>query len=120
MIKKLAAALLLLTSGIAAAAPSAHEPRASLQFNCEALNITGQLDEATRRDLEPAHTLDAAAAVLAKHNVKFERSRGLMTMSDAPLAVVRQINTLPQGEPIVLPNGQNSTICVIQPSGDSI
>jgi hypothetical protein len=110
----------------AAAANVGAAPRArggmeteSAQFNCDALNVASPLDRATARDLGPAHSLDAAAAVLARHNVKFERSQGQLSVSDAPKTVIQQIYQLPQGEPIVLPNGDGVTICVLRPSADS-
>jgi hypothetical protein len=91
----------------------------STQFNCDAINVPVRLNPNVSRDLQPAHSLDAAQAVLERHKVPFERSRGTMTMSGVPQKVVDQIYRLPQGEPVILPNGQGMTICVLRPSADS-
>ena len=94
---------------------------APMQLNCDALSTEQALDPATLRDLGPAHSLDAAAAVLAKHNVKFERTKGVVTLGNLTAQALRELDTLPQGEPIVLPNDeQGSAICVLRPSEDSI
>jgi hypothetical protein len=103
------------------AAPKARQPQlVSAQFDCDALSIDRPIDAATARDLIPAHSLDAAAAVLTKHGVKFARSQGIMTLDGIPQRIVHDINVLPQGEPVILPNGQGSVICVLRPSADSI
>ena len=111
--------LLLAAAPTLAAAPAAPVETESLQLRCNALDVNGTIDAATARDLAPAHSLDAAAAVLARHNVKFTRSVGTMTLTDAPSAMVREIYRLPQGEPVVLPNGENTTICVPRPAADT-
>jgi len=72
------------------------------------------------RDLRPAHSLDAAAAVLAKHGIKFVRSQGFLSLEGLSPGELRDIATLPQGEPIILPNTEGSAICVLRPSPDSI
>jgi len=101
--------------------PTARQPQmVSAQFDCDALSIEQPLDSATARDLVPAHSLDAAAEVLSKHGVKFQRSQGIMTLDQIPERIVRDINVLPQGEPVILPNGDGSIICVLRPSPDSI
>lgn len=105
-------------AGLSSAAPA--QDLTTTQFNCDALNVPVRLNRDVARDLEPAHSLDAAQAVLEKHNVPFERSRGVMTMSDVPQKVVDQIYRLPQGEPVILPNGDGMTICVLRPSADSV
>jgi hypothetical protein len=86
---------------------------------CDALTLSGGVNAAVAHDLEPAHSLEAAAEVLDRHKVPFERTRGMMTMTNVPQAVLDRINRLPQGEPVVLPNGDGLTICVIRPSPDS-
>ena len=111
--------LFLVASAGSAAAPAKSIETESLRLACDAINIDGQIDVATAKELGPAHSLDAAAAVLERHNVKFTRGRGVMTLTDAPSAIVREIYQLPQGEPIVLPNGKDTTICVPRPSADT-
>jgi phosphohistidine swiveling domain-containing protein len=91
----------------------------STQFNCDALTVSQKLNDDVARELEPAHSLDAAEAVLTRHKVPFERNRGVMTVSGVSRQVVDQIYTLPQGEPFILPNGDGVAICVLRPSADS-
>ena len=121
MVRPLAVALLL--TGLALPAAAAR-PRtaatASAQFDCDALEIEQPLDRATLHDLEPAHSLDEAAAVLTRHNVKFARGPRVLTLTKAPAKLVREITVMKQGEPIILPNGEGSAICVLKPSADSI
>ncbi|WP_404713104.1 hypothetical protein [Sphingomonas sp. MMS24-J13] len=117
----LAPLLLLAAAPVQAASPRpAPDQTESLQLACDAINVAGQLDHAILKDLEPAHSLDAAAVVLERHKVKFNRTHNVMMLSNAPSAMVREIFRLPQGEPIVLPNGEDTTICVPRPSADSI
>lgn len=115
--------LLAGAAGAAAAKPpvTAARTTAPMQLNCDALSTEKALDPATLRDLGPAHSLDAAAEVLTKHNVKFERTKGVMTLGTLDARALSEIEALPQGEPIVLPNGESGTaICVLRPSEDSI
>ncbi len=120
MVKFLTVAILL----VGLAAPVAAKPRAigqtSAQFDCDAIAIDAPLDRSTLRDLGPAHSLDEAAAVLNKHGVKYERGPRVLTLSSAPPKLVRDITLMKQGEPIILPNGEGSAICVLRPSEDSI
>lgn len=125
MIRSLSAALLLAGLAAGLALPvTARMPKAagtqSAQFDCDALEISAQLDRATLRDLGPAHSLDEAAAVLNRHGVKYQRGPRVLTLTSAPAKVVRDINMMKQGEPIILPNGTGSAICVLRPSPDSI
>ncbi|WP_116089804.1 hypothetical protein [Sphingomonas crusticola] len=90
------------------------------QADCDALSTEQRFDPATLRDLGPAHSLEAAAAVLAKHGIKFVRSQGYLSLDGLSPRELRDIATLPQGEPIILPNAEGSAICVLRPSADSI
>jgi hypothetical protein len=116
------APFLLLAAAPLQAAPPAPvaDDTESVQIACDAINVAGQLNHSTLKDLEPAHSLDAAAMVLEQHKVKFSRTHNVMMLSNAPSAMVREIYQLPQGEPIVLPNGEDTTICVPRPSEGSI
>jgi hypothetical protein len=91
----------------------------STQFNCETLTVSQKLNKNVARELAPAHSLDAAEAVLTRHKVPFERNRGSMTLSGVSRRVIEQIYTMPQGEPIILPQGEGVAICVLRPSADS-
>jgi hypothetical protein len=125
MVRTFVAVLML--AGIAAPALATRPDRTRqaaevtpAQFNCDTLSIANPLDATTLRDLEPAHSLEAAAAVLTRHGVKFARSQGVMTIDSVPTKMLREIERLPQGEPIILPTDEGSAICVLRPSEDSI
>ena len=121
MVRRVTVALLVAGLALpAVAARSRAEPPVSARFDCDALQIDSRLDRATLRDLEPAHSLDEAAAVLHRHGVKYERGPRVLTLTSAPPRLVRDINMMKQGEPIILPNGEGSAICVLIPSPDSI
>jgi hypothetical protein len=120
MVKFLTVGLLLASL----AAPAVARPRVggqtSAQFDCDAIAIDAPLDRSTLHDLGPVHSLDDAAAVLDRHKVKYERGPRVLTLSSAPAKLVRDITLMKQGEPIILPNGEGSAICVLMPSADSI
>jgi len=121
MVRSLTVALLLAGLALPVAATRAKQQALqSAQYDCDALQIDARLDRSTLRDLGPAHSLEEAAAVLAKHGVKFERGLRVLTLTGAPSRLVRELNTTKQGEPIILPNGEGSAICVLIPSPDSI
>jgi hypothetical protein len=124
MIRMLAAAALLASLAVPADARSTPDSRApaliATEFDCDALATSQRLDAATLRDLEPAHSLDDAAAVLNRHGVKYQRTQGAISLDGLPQRELRHIVTLPQGEPIILPNGDGAAICVLRPSADSI
>ena len=90
------------------------------QADCDALSTSQRFDPATLRDLRPAHSLEEAAAVLEKHGIKFVRSQGFLALDGLSQRALRDIATMPQGEPIILPNPEGSAICVLRPSADSI
>jgi peptidyl-prolyl cis-trans isomerase C len=109
----------LLLAAVPASAAFAEPNAGTTQFNCDALTISQKVNRRVERALEPAHSLEAAEAVLTQHKVPFERSQGVMTMSGVSQKVVDRIYTMPQGEPIILPNGEGIAICVLRPSIDS-
>ena len=123
MIRFIAATVVLSALAVPAAAKPAQASVPVLgvpQADCDALSTSQRFDEATLRDLRPAHSLDAAAAVLDKHGIKFVRSQGFLTLEGLSPRELRDIATLPQGEPIILPNAEGNAICVLRPSADSI
>ena len=121
MIKGFTFAVLLAGLALPATATRQRLPSTeSAQFDCDALQIDSPLDRATLRDLGPAHSLDEAAAILNRHGVKYARGPRVLTLTSAPRRLVRDINMMKQGEPIILPNGEGSAICVLIPSPDSI
>lgn len=121
MVRTLTVALLLAGLALPAAArPKSGQALESAQYDCDALQIDSRLDRSTLHDLGPAHSLDEAAAILTRHGVKYERGLRVLTLSGAPPRLVRELNTTKQGEPIILPNGEGSAICVLVPSPDSI
>lgn len=121
MIRSFAVALLLAGLPLPVAASRQRLPdTVSAQFDCDAIEIDSPLDRATLRDLGPAHSLDQAAAVLNRHGVKYQRGARVLTITSAKPNLVRDITMMKQGEPIILPNGEGSAICVLRPSADSI
>ena len=118
--------ILIAVAAILASSPTIASPRSAagkstgpIQINCDMLNFTGALDKPTERELGPAHTLDAAAAVLERHNVPFSRERATLTFGQMPKRMLDNLNALPPGEPIVLPNDTGGAICVMVPSAET-
>lgn len=59
------------------------------------------------QELEPAHTLDAIAAVLSAHNIPFVRAKGQLDSAAVPSDTAQKIAALPAGEPFIVPqNGR--------------
>ena len=73
-------------------------------FALDEIVFPGNIDAKTLHDLEPAHTLDAVAAVLAAHGVQMSRSKGQLDSATMPKALVDRITSLPAGEPFVVQN----------------
>jgi hypothetical protein len=95
------------------------EAQTPVELNCDALRWTGPLDKMTHDELGPAHTLDEAATILTRHKITFTRSRGMISAT-MPESEFKQIATLPQGEPIIFPDGDGGTICALVPGADSV
>ena len=55
--------------------------------------------------LQPAHSLDAIAAVLSAHGVKFVRGKGQLDSAMMPPVAAQHIAELPAGEPFIVPQG---------------
>ncbi|MBO9499951.1 MAG: SurA N-terminal domain-containing protein [Novosphingobium sp.] len=60
-------------------------------------------DENVLRQLEPAHTLDAVAAILTAAHVQFTRGPATLDTALTTPEVAQKIAELPPGEPFVLP-----------------
>ena len=63
--------------------------------------------------LEPAHTLDAIAAVLSAAQVQFSRGVGKLDSAAIPPAIAAKIAALPPGEPFLLPDNGRIVASVI-------
>jgi len=61
-------------------------------------------DETVVHKLEPAHTLDAIAAVLTASGIHFSRGSSQLDTGAIPPAVAAKIASLPPGEPFVAPD----------------
>src|SRR3954470_9512627 len=101
MLRFIAATVLLTSLAVPAIARPVRPVAPQLgvtQADCDALATRQRFDPATLRDLEPAHSLEAAAAVLTKHGIKFVRSQGALALDGLSERELRNIATLPQGE----------------------
>ncbi|MDO6414826.1 hypothetical protein Q4F19_10585 [Sphingomonas sp. BIUV-7] len=116
----LALAGALIAAGAAQAAPAPEAVKVEpVSLNCDAISYRGTLDPVTVKQLEPIHNLDAVAAVLKKKGYVFDRARGVVTIGLPPEAKAN-IDSLPPGEPIVLPAKDGGIVCVLVPSADSV
>jgi len=76
-------------------------------FALDQLAFPMSADQKTLQELQPAHTLDAIAAVLSAHNVPFARGKGELDSAAIPPDTAQKIATLPAGEPFIVPqNGR--------------
>jgi len=63
--------------------------------------------------LEPAHSLDAVAAVLSARNIQFVRGKGQLDTATIPAAMASRITSLPAGEPFLVPDNGRLVASVI-------
>jgi peptidyl-prolyl cis-trans isomerase C len=66
------------------------------------------------RALQPAHTLDAVAAVLTAQGVQFQRGNGQLDSAAIPPEVAGRIASLPPGEPFIVPDNGRLVASVIK------
>jgi len=71
-------------------------------------------DPAVVKQLEPAHSLDAIAAILTAAHVPFARGVGNLDSAAIPAEVATKIAALPPGEPFLLPDNGRIVASVIQ------
>ncbi|MDB5581806.1 MAG: hypothetical protein JWR80_6982 [Bradyrhizobium sp.] len=65
------------------------------------------------KDLEPAHSLDAIAAVLSARGIQFTRGKGQLDSATIPPVMANRIATLPSGEPFLVPDNGRIVASVI-------
>ena len=65
------------------------------------------------KELEPAHSLDAVAAVLSAHAIQFARGKGELDTGSVPPAVASRIASLAPGEPFLVPDNGRIVASVI-------
>lgn len=63
-------------------------------------------DPSSLKPLENAHSLDAAAQVLNRMGLKFQRGSGTLDSARIPAQMLEKILPLPKGEPFVVPSPQ--------------
>lgn len=63
--------------------------------------------------LEPAHSLDAVAAVLTARHIQFARGKGQLDTGSIPPEIAKRITSLPPGEPFVIPDNGRMVASVI-------
>ena len=70
-------------------------------------------DAAIIKALEPAHSLDAVAAVLSARNIQFARGKGELDTATIPAGMAGRIVSLPAGEPFLVPENGRMVASVI-------
>jgi peptidyl-prolyl cis-trans isomerase C len=71
-------------------------------------------DSALIRQLIPAHSLDAIAAVLSADHLQFARGVGKLDTASLPPQIANKLAALPPGEPFLLPDNGRIVASVIQ------
>jgi hypothetical protein len=102
-----------------APAPKTEVRPESVNLNCDAISYRGTLDDKTMKELEPVHDLNKVATILTSKGYVFDRGRGVLTIPLPPKERA-EIDSLPPGEPIVLPSREGGVVCVLVPSADSV
>ena len=70
-------------------------------------------DPTVLRKLQPAHTLDAVAAVLTASNIQFTRGSSQLDTGSVPPAIATKIAQLPHGEPFIAPERGQIFVSVV-------
>jgi EpsD family peptidyl-prolyl cis-trans isomerase len=70
-------------------------------------------DRTRLKALEADHTLDAVATRLTSMKIPFQRQKGNLDSAATPPALLKQVTSLPSGEPFVLSTGGNVVVSVI-------
>lgn len=72
-----------------------------------------QTDAGIVKALEPAHSLDAIAALLSARKIQFVRGKGQLDTATIPTAMASRIASLPAGEPFLVPDNGRLVASVI-------
>lgn len=70
-------------------------------------------DAAVIKELEPAHSLDAIAALLSARGIQFTRGKGQLDSATVPPVMASRIASLPSGEPFLVPDNGRLVASVI-------
>jgi peptidyl-prolyl cis-trans isomerase C len=70
-------------------------------------------DATVIKELEPAHSLDAIAAILSARGIQFSRGKGQLDSATVPPAMASRIASLPAGEPFLVPDNGRLVASVI-------
>jgi len=83
------------------------------RYTLNQLAFVQPADPTFLQKLQPAHSLDAVAAVLTAANVQFVRGVGKLDTGAIPPAIASKIAALPPGEPFLLPDNGHIVASVI-------
>ena len=82
-------------------------------FTVDQIRFAPPQDRTVLAGLRDAHTIEAVAAYLQSKNVPFQRGSGKVDSAQVPAPVLKQILSLPAGEPFVIPSPQGAVANVI-------
>ncbi|MEQ1547095.1 MAG: SurA N-terminal domain-containing protein [Chakrabartia sp.] len=83
------------------------------RYKLDQLRFAAPSDPAQIKALEANHTIAEIAATLTRFGIKFERGNGALDTGATPPATLKQILSLPAGEPFITPSGQLLVASVI-------
>ncbi|PZU10694.1 MAG: peptidyl-prolyl cis-trans isomerase, EpsD family [Sphingomonas sp.] len=83
------------------------------QLSLDQIRFPTQPDLQKLKTLEKDHTLDAVGQTLTGMGIKFERSQVGLDTGSVPTDIMKKIDSLPQGEPFVIPQPGFITVNVI-------
>ncbi|MES2116836.1 MAG: EpsD family peptidyl-prolyl cis-trans isomerase [Pseudomonadota bacterium] len=79
----------------------------------ELVVATGDMDEALKKEMDSARTLDEVAAWLDAHQVKYARSELARSSSDLPSELDAKLLAMPKGQLFVIKEGERSMLITI-------
>lgn len=79
----------------------------------ELVIATGDMDDALKKEMDSAHSLDELAAWLDAHKVKYGRSQLTRSSSDLPSELDAKLLAMPKGQLFVIKEGERSMLITI-------
>ncbi len=83
------------------------------RYKMDQIQFDRPADIGQLKALEGDHTMAAVMATLTKIGIKFERGSGALDSGAVPPAMLKQITSLPAGEPFVTPSGNKVIVGAI-------
>lgn len=83
------------------------------KYKVDQIQFDRPADLSQLKALEGDHSMAAVASTLTRLNIKFQQGTSALDSGTVPPALLKQILSLPAGEPFIVPNGNKVVVSVI-------